>query len=463
MPTRLSRICLLLAALGIVSASRAQPPASPGPPNFVVILTDDQGYGDLGCTWTPDGTGEFPRIDTPSIDRLASEGMLLTSFYVSPLCTPTRASLMTGCYPPRIGMSLPDPDGRRGVLAGDSIRGIHHDETTLPELLAARGYVSACVGKWHLGNRPYFRPLSQGFDWHYGPMFRGWGSTRMFRGNDVVEEVRDEDMTRRFTEEAISFLRQHHDRPFFLYMAHTMPHEPVAASESFRGRSSRGLYGDAILELDWSVGEIVRTLQELDLDERTLVVFTMDNGPSRKGTSHPFRGGKPSTLEGGVRVPCILRWPGHVPAGSTRSEIITIMDLLPTFAALAGAPLPSRPIDGWDLWPLVEGDGIEAFSQRPHFYYHLDELAAVRRGPWKLEFTPTVAPSPPRLYDLVADPAELEDVAAEHPDVVDDLARLGEDMRRRLGDRSTGIEGTERRPIGVLPESRQDQSRGEAP
>ncbi len=422
-----------VAARGGARADAA--PAADRPPNFVLIFVDDQGYCDLGCFGSPE-------IKTPNIDRMAAEGMKLTDFYVAaPLCSPSRAALLTGCYPRRVGLA-------NWVLRPDSCKGIHPDEITLPELLKTRGYVCACVGKWHLGFLPPFRPTRQGFDYYYGlfhnldleaDYLAGEGGVPILRNDEVVERPADPaTLTERYTAEATGFISENKDRPFFLYLPHTMAHVPLGVSDRFQGRSAAGLYGDVIECLDWSTGRIVDTLRKLGIDSQTIVVYTSDNGPGSPGASAlPLRGRKLTTYEGGFRVPCVMWGPGRIAAGRVCSELVTSMDLYPTFAKMAGAELPAGSvIDGKDLTALLTG---VPGAKSPHeaFFYHgnFGELAAVRSGKWKLHLNPT-----PALYDLEADVGEQNDVARRHPQVVHRLRMLAlefqEDMRKNA--RSAG-------------------------
>jgi len=363
-------------------AANAAPAPAKRLPNFIVILADDMGYGDLGCFGST-------RNRTPHLDRMAAEGTRFTSFYsTSGVCTPSRASLMTGCYPMRVGMQT-NCTGVYVICPNDK-KGISAKEKTMAQVLKARGYATGCIGKWHLGDQPEFLPTRHGFDYYYGlPYSNDMGNRPgdaiplpLLRNETVIEAPADQDtLTKRYTEEAVSFIRAHQDEPFFLYFPHTMPHNPVHASPAFKGKSGNGPYGDAIEEIDWSAGQLAATLKELGIDERTLVMVTSDNGAIRQGSNLPFSGGKATTKEGGMRMPCIMRWPGHVPAGQTCDELCTTMDLLPTLAALAGTrPAAERPIDGKDIWPLMAG---EKGARSPHaafYYYYMSQLQAVRSG-----------------------------------------------------------------------------------
>ena len=437
-------------------------------PNFIIIFTDDQGYGDVGVF----GARDF---ETPNLDRMAGEGVRFTSFYVAaPVCTPSRAALMTGCHPMRVGL------GHR-VLFPYSKTGLNPSEITIAEILNKRGYSTACIGKWHLGHHPKFLPTRQGFDSYFGiPYSNDMGShyysqfqfksppLPLMRDEELIEQAPDQRyLTRRYTEEAVRFITKSKDQPFFLYLPHNMPHRPIAASEKFKGKSKHGLYGDVVEELDWSVGEILATLKKLNIDDNTLVLFTSDNGPVvwegtprgyRSGSAGPLRGHKNTTWEGGMREPCIMRWPGRIPKGSACDEMATSMDVLPTFAKLAGAEAPGdRIIDGKDIWPLISG---QPGARTPHkvFYYYRDErLQAVRAGNWKLhvyrpewEQDEKARRAGCLLYDLDADIGETTNVAASHPGVVRNLQALAEQAREDLGDAVQKRKGKNVRPVGQL-------------
>jgi len=458
------------AAGGEPAPSIRQPDCSGDPPaqrpNFIIIFTDDQGYADLGCYGSR-------TIRTPNLDRMAREGLRLTSFYAQPVCGVSRAALMTGCYPIRVA----EPGNVKHLHTV-----LHPREVTMAEVLKQAGYATALIGKWHLGLRrgknfdPATMPNSQGFDYFFGtPLFNGftvrveqsrYRSPLMRNGRVVVQAVESwDDITRQYTREALRWIEQHRNEPFFLYLAHNMPHIPLGASPEFKGRSAYGPYGDAVEEIDYSCAQIFARLRELGLDEKTLVVFTSDNGPwiettrgmkpgapkfiprNHSGSADPLRGWKMSAWEGGSRVPCIIRWPGHVPAGRVSDEILTTMDLLPTFATLAGAKLPEGvEIDGLDATSFILGR-TEKSPRDEYLYYAGCLLTGVRAGPWKLvlarpdhppgtgwwgrmlEEVPEV-----ELYNLVEDPGETRNVAADHPEVVAELMKRIERARRELGD-----------------------------
>ncbi len=402
------------------------------PPNFVIIFTDDQGYQDVGCFGSP-------KIKTPRLDQMAAEGMKLTDFYsAASVCTPSRAALLTGCYATRVGLP--------SVLFPSSRIGLNPDETTIAELLKARGYATCCIGKWHLGHLKPFLPTNHGFDHYFGIPYsndmRHGGGVPLMRDTTIIERpVEQNDLTERYTAEAIKFIVANKDKAFFLYLAHTFPHVPLYASPPFKGKSARGLYGDVIECIDWSTGQILDTLKKLGLDGRTLVLFTSDNGPwlskgKNGGSALPLRGGKFTTWEGGMREPTIARWPGRIPAGSVCSEIAGTIDILPTFARLAGAEVPTdRIIDGRDIWPLLSGQKGAKSPHEAYFYFRGNRLEAVRSGKWKLRLPrqqrrrrkpPTDVPG--QLYDLEADISEKSNVAEANPDIVQRLTAFAKQI-----------------------------------
>lgn len=396
------------------------------PPNVVIFFTDDQGFGDLSCFG-------HPTIHTPNVDRMAAEGVKLTQFYVaSPVCSPSRAALLTGCYPKRVGM-------HEHVIFPAYDHGLHPEETTIADVLSDAGYATGCFGKWHLGHRPGLLPTSQGFDVFFGipysndmsqfhrPDGNGYRhSLPLIRDEAVIEWEPDQRLlTRRCTEEAVAFIDAHADAPFFVYMPHAMPHIPIYASEAFAGRSPRGTYGDVIEEIDWSVGEVLDALDRHGLADETLVIFTTDNGPwlpfeERGGSAGLLAGGKGGNLEGGQRVPFVARYPDRIPAGLVQREVATTMDLLPTIAGLAGVELaPDRPIDGHDIMPLLEGiEGASSPTSSFLYYTAHGELAGIRRGRWKLLLEPGT------LHDVESDVGEQWNRAARHPEIVAELRAL---------------------------------------
>ncbi len=439
-PMRFRLIALLLSLVALAVAQDR-------PPNFVVVFVDDMGYGDLGVYG-------HPTISTPNLDRMAAEGMRFTQFYVAAsICTPSRAGLITGRLPVRSGMA----SSKSRVLFPDSTGGLPDSEITIAELLKRKNYATAAVGKWHLGHLPQYLPTRHGFDSYFGipysndmskvqpvpPRHELWGLASKSEYFDVPL-MRDEDeierpayqptLTKRYTDEALEFIRDNRDKPFFLYMPHTMVHVPLFRSKEFEGVSKRGLYGDAVEEIDWSVGRILDTLCELDLEEDTLVVFTSDNGPwltfdEQGGSAGLLRMGKGSTWEGGMREPGIFWMPGTVQRGVT-AELGATLDLLPTFAAMAGLEAPSdREMDGYDLTPVLTGTGPSPRNEI--IYYRGTEVWAARVGRYKIHFKtksgylkdPVLEHDPPLLFDLTADPSEKYNIAEQHPEAIEAIKR----------------------------------------
>ena len=428
--------------------------AADRPPNVVLIFVDNLGNGDLGCCGS-----KLHR--TPHLDRMASEGTRFTSFYVaSGVCTPSRAALMTGCYPQRVNLH------RSGagfvVLRAVDKKGLHPDEMTIAEVLKSAGYATGIFGKWHLGDQPPFLPTRQGFDTFFGIPYSDdmtrdklpevWPDLPLMRNERVIEAPVDRDyLVKRCTEEAITFIERNRERPFFVYLPHTMPGSTPHpfSSPAYRGKSRNGDYGDAVEELDWSTGEILAAIARLGLDRDTLVIWTSDNGAVKRqppqGSCSPYKGWGYDTSEGAMRMPCLVRWPGRIPAGRINDEVCTTMDLLPTLAALAGSSLPRRPIDGHDIRPLLFGEERAASPwDEPGFcYYRMEQLQAVRSGPWKL-YLPLekkfitngrkTAPSNAELFDVRSDFGETREVSAEHREVVQRLLALAEKAREELGD-----------------------------
>ncbi len=437
-------------------------PADAGKPNVVVIFIDDMGYGDIG----PFGATSQK---TPNLDRMADEGMKLTSFYAAPVCSVSRAQLLTGCYGPRIDVP--------GVYFPSAAKGLNPKERTIAEHLRDLGYATMCIGKWHLGDQPEFLPTRQGFDGYFGIPYSndmprkssvtGRMVHPLLRDDKVVELLTDQQQERiveRYTEEAVRFITANSNKPFFLYLPHTGIHVPIHPGKAFRGKSANGRVGDWIEELDWSTGKVLDTLRSLGLAENTLVVFTSDNGPwlgkgADSGSAGPLRGGKGSTWEGGVRVPALAWWPGKIPAESSVDAITGTIDLLPTAVSLAGGKLPAEPvIDGRDISALLLGKSTES-PRGVHYYFYQYELQAVREGPWKLALKPQVEASgrplapdantnKPRLYHLDREVAEKTNVADDHPEIVARLGGLAQKMAREIG----GQHPKARRSAGVVRE-----------
>lgn len=458
-------LLLLFVLPGFVNAETGRPP------NVVVIFADDLGYADLGCFGSQ-------RTKTPHLDRMASEGMRFTDFHVAAaVCTASRAALLTGCYPQRVNLL--------GALGPGNKTGIHDDELLLSEVMKSKGYATAIFGKWHLGDAPQFLPTRHGFDRYFGlpysndmwpshPTNKSFPKLPLIEQDKVVEYNPDQtQLTTWYTERAVKFIADNRERPFFLYVPHSMPHVPIFASDKHLGKSGLGLYGDVIQEIDWSVGQIRAALAEHKLTDNTLVIFTSDNGPwlsygLHAGSAGPLREGKGTTWEGGQRVPMIACWPQQIRAGKVNAEFCTTMDFLPTCAALAGADLPQHKIDGHDIRNLLLGKAEGKSPYEVFYYYWNNGLDAVRSGPWKLHFPhpyTSLSGEPGKdgrpggysqaktglaLYNLDDDVGEQHNVAAQHPDVVARLEKLAEAARADLGDGHTRREGNGRRPAGKL-------------
>lgn len=454
-------LCLFLAAH--LRADERQP-------NIILIVADNLGYGDVGCFGSTVNR-------TPALDQMAAEGMKLTSFYVgSSVCTPSRAAIMTGCYPARVSMEMSGT--RRVVLQPVAQKGLAPDEVTIAEILRDAGYATHCIGKWHLGDQLPFLPTRQGFDGWLGVPYSEdmiattaprlgemWPPVPLVRDETVIDAPTDPNLlTKLYTEEAVSYIKANRDKPFFLYLPHAVPgsSKTAFASEEFRQRSQNGIYGACIEELDSSMGEIMTCLKETGIDDNTLVIWTSDNGAFHGRREEPFgqnlplRGTGNSPYEGGFRVPCIARWPGKIPAAAETNELITTMDLLPTLARLAGTNPPAeRKIDGKDVWQLLAGDPGAKSPHETFFYYRVSQLRAVRHRKWKLHLPVNVFAHTPRtknvyakleLYDLEADVAETTNLADQHPDIVKKLSALADEARAELGD--VGRLGSEQRPAG---------------
>lgn len=455
-----SRIFLLFSLFLGVSAAAEKP-------NFILIFCDDLGYGDLGCYGST-------KNRTPRIDQLAAEGMRFTDFYSSsPVCTPSRASLMTGCYARRVG--LHEAETGHWVLIPRNKRGLNPDEVTIAESLKSVGYATACIGKWHLGDQPEHLPTAHGFDSYYGIPYsndmaqagRGDPPLPLVDDETVIEAPADQStLTKRYTEKSIEFIEANRDKPFFLYLPHTFPHLPLFASPDFHGKSANGRYGDSVEEIDWSTGRILDCLDQLDLAKNTLVIFTSDNGSNGRngGSNAPLSGAKGGTMEGGMRVPMIVRFPDRIAAGSTCSEMGTMMDWLPTFCALSGAELPKAKLDGFDISPLLFGEADAKSPYEAFFYYRRRQLQAIRWGDWKwhlpLEKTfpqwtnseRTANGREGKLVNLAQDLQEKNDVAAANPEVMAKMRELAEHAIKTLGNEAT--DGSEQRPALTLKSSK---------
>jgi len=481
---------LALAGAGLCGAAQAMAVK----PNIIIIFTDDQGYADVGKF----GAEGF---QTPHLDRMAEEGAIFRNFHVAqPVCSASRAALLTGCYPNRIGI--------HGALAPGTKTGISDNETTLAQLLKQQGYATAMFGKWHLGDAPQFMPLRHGFDEYFGlpvsndywpghpdlitnfspelvALKRSYPNLPIYDGEKIFHpEMTIDDLnhlTTWYTERSVKFIEKNSRRPFFLYVAHSMPHVPLGVSGKFRGKTKRGLYGDVIEEIDWSVGQILDALKRNGLEDNTWVIFTSDNGPwlcygTDAGSAKPLREGKATNWEGGTREPCIMRWPGHIPKGADTWDMLMTIDLFPTIAKLVGADLPKHKMDGLDVWPIISR---QPGAKNPHdaywFYYEVNELQAVTTsdGRWKLQLPhmyQTLAGKPggkggvpapysqrkiekEELYDLVHDIGESSDVSAQHPEIVKQLETEAEKARADLGDALTKCPGPGRREPGRLNEA----------
>lgn len=479
---RLSLSLLLLTTACAQAPDASSSAPTERPPNVVLIFMDDMGYADIGAF----GCEAYP---TKNLDRLAKQGRIFTDFYVSQaVCSASRASLLTGCYNVRIGIT--------GALGPGAHHGINPDEVTLAEICKQKGYATACYGKWHLGHRKPFLPMQHGFDDYYGlpysndmwpyhpgvrhlPMaerIKRWPHLPLIDKNEVINaEVSGEDqklLTREYTERSLAFIERNKDKPFFLYLPHTMVHVPLYVGKEFEGKSGKGLFADVMQEIDWSVGAIIEKLQQLELDENTLVIFTSDNGPwlsygDHAGSAKPLREGKGTMFDGGCRVPTIMWWPGRIPAGSTCKEPAMTIDVLPTIAGLIGAKLPEHKIDGKDIWPLVVGQDGAKSPQEAYYFYYGRQLQALRMGRYKLHLPHSYRSMDGRpggkggipnrytqkriglaLFDLEADIGEVRDVQDAHPQVVARMQQLATTMQDELGD------GREKRGKGTRPAGR---------
>jgi arylsulfatase len=475
---------------GLLRADGAAAQKRDSLPNIVLIFMDDMGYGDLGSYGALD-------YETPNIDQLASEGMRFTDFYAAQaVCSASRAGLLTGCYPNRIGIT--------GALMPWAKTGLSDKEMTMAELLKQKGYVTGMAGKWHLGHLKPFLPLQHGFDEFLGLPYsndmwpvdfdgkpiteksdRPWKlkypPLPLIKGNEKVKEITSlqlmDSLTIYYTDFAVDFIKRHQNEHFFLYLAHSMVHVPLGVSERFRGKSNQGLFGDVMMEIDWSVGEVIKTLKELGLEDNTLVIFTSDNGPwlnfgNHAGSTGGLREGKGTSWEGGQREPMIVKWPGVVPPGTICNKLSSTIDLMPTFAEITGAELPKHKIDGVSILSLFKGDKQAEPRKEFYYYYQRNSLEAVRKDHWKLVFPHSyrsyegVLPGndgyPGKynhdstgmaLYDLRRDPGERYDVKELYPGVVEELQKTAQKARDDLGDDLTGNPGKNRRPCGKVEEN----------
>ena len=461
---------LVLPAAALLSIFTAEAQKQP---NIIVILMDDMGYGDIG---TQGAIG----YETPNLDKMGNEGMRFTRFYsVQAVSGASRAGLLTGCYPNRIGFS--------GAPGPDAVTGINENESTIAEVLKQKGYACAAYGKWHLGHHTKFLPTHNGFDEYYGIPYSNdmwphhptgtYPDLPLYEGDKVIAYNPDQSQfTTNFTERAIQFIDKNKKRPFFIYLAHPMPHVPLFVSDKFKGKSKQGLYGDVIMEIDWSVGQILQKLRKEGLDENTLVVVTSDNGPwinygNHAGSTGGLREGKGTSFEGGQRVPCLMQWKGTIPAGSVCNKLAVNIDLLPTFAHISGAAMPSHKTDGVNLFSLLQGDTKSTPRTSFLYYYRRNSLEAVSDGEFKLIF-----PHPTRTYegfapgndgmpgrvdenkmleekiliDLRRDPGERYNVLSQYPEAASRLEQMANEAREDLGDDLQKKEGKNRRAIGTL-------------
>ncbi|MDT0539087.1 sulfatase [Croceitalea sp. P059] len=453
-------------------------PKSDSLPNIVLIFTDDQGYQDVGVFGSPN-------IRTPHLNKMASEGLKLTNFYAAQaVCSASRAAILTGCYPNRISI--------HGALMPNAKIGLAHQEVTIAEMLQQKGYATGIFGKWHLGDHPDYMPLNHGFDEFFGipysndmwpnhpqqgPIF-DFDPLPLYENEVVIDTLTDQsNLTTQITQKSVEFIKRNKDKPFFLYVPHPQPHVPLFVSDKFKGRSERGLYGDVIMEIDWSVGQIMKTLKDAHIDDNTLVIFTSDNGPwlaygNHSGSAKPLREGKGTAWEGGQREPFIAHFPGKIPSGTTLKTPLMAIDILPTLAEMVGADLPINEIDGKSAWRLFKGETEKSPQDVYFFYYKKNELHGVRYGKWKLYFPHsyrTMRGQEPgkdglpgeykiigikeiELYDLENDISETKNLALEKPEVVAKIKLLANDMRSQLGDALLELEGSETRLAGQLKE-----------
>ena len=478
--TGVNRIWIAFLTLSLLFSCKQNKPVSNlterARPNVVIIFTDDQGYQDVGCYGSPD-------IKTPHLDKLAEQGVRLTDFYsAQAVCSASRAGLLTGCYPNRLGV--------HGAFMPNSKKGLHLSEITIAEMLKESGYQTAIFGKWHLGDHPKFMPNKQGFNeffgipysndmWPYHPQqgtVFNFGDLPLYHNNNIIDTLYDQsDLTTRITERSLEFIAENKNKPFFLYVAHPQPHVPLFVSDKFKGKSERGLYGDVIMEIDWSVGQIMQSLKQYDIAENTIVIFTSDNGPwlsygDHSGSALPLREGKGTALEGGQRVPCIVHFPGKLKAGRSIDIPMMNIDILPTIAEITESDLPQQTIDGKSVWDIWCGESTTSPHEAYFYYYHVNELHGVRYNNWKMYFPHKYRTLNGRpggkdgfpanyeyntmeqieLYDLSNDISETINVVAEHPDIVEKIKSLADAKRKELGDSLYDMEGIGTRPIGKI-------------
>ena len=467
---------LFLLLVHLISCKQKSPSINIEKPNVIIILTDDQGYQDLSCFGSPD-------IETPHLDKMAEDGAKLTSFYAAQaVCSASRAAILTGCYPNRIGM--------HNALMPDAKIGLNPSETTIAEMLKENGYKTAMFGKWHLGDHPKFMPNNQGFDDFFGipysndmwPNHPQQGSVfnfkplSLYENQSIIDTLTNQSLlTTQITERSVDFIKKNKDNPFLLYVAHPQPHVPLFVSDKFKGKSKRGLYGDVIMEIDWSVGQILSTLKEMNIDKSTIVIFTSDNGPwlaygDHSGSALPLREGKGTAFEGGQREPTIILFPKVIKAGTVIDVPMMNIDILPTIAEITNSKLPIKDIDGKSILNILTGKSHESPHEAYFFYYRVNELHGVRYKNWKMYFPhkyrtlsgrkggekgfPTnydfVDLKEVELYDLANDIGEIKNVANENPEIVDTIKSIANKMREKLGDRLTNIEGTENREPGKV-------------
>lgn len=479
---------LFLAVVMVFSLASCTDSTTNSNPNIIMIYADDMGYGDLASYGA---TGYI----TPNFDKMAAEGTRFTNFYsVQAVCSASRAALMTGCYSNRIGISH--------AFMPDAKKGLHDDELTIAEMLREQGYATGMVGKWHLGHLKPFLPLQHGFDSYFGIPYSNdmwpvdydgkpitednprswklqWPTLPIIKDNEVYDSIKtldgQDEITTRYTEHAVEFIRENAgEKPFFLYFAHSMPHVPLGVSDKFRGKSEQGLYGDVMMEMDWSLGELIKTLEETGQDKNTLIIFSSDNGPwinfgNHAGSTGGLREGKGTSFEGGQREPCIMWWPDVIPSGKVNNELSATIDVLPTLAELTGAELPDHKIDGLSLLSMVRGETDESPRTELYYYYQRNSLEAVRKGNYKLVLPHKHRsyeshmpgndgyPGPTHqemadtaLYDLIRDPGERYDVKSIYPEKLEELLELAEKAREDLGDDITRVEGNNRREAGII-------------